>query len=143
LTSAGCLWCNQRWKGGKLMVRRYGLAGIILLTLVVTGCDRPLVIYNGCAGSLIRVVDGRGSVLAENLPYGNDTSVDVRGYSGSTVELLATGSEVGTGYPLGSVSTSRYIPRSGGWGGITGPSQLEPWRINSLHGGRGCQSPGR
>ncbi len=110
------------------MIRLFVLA---FTALVVSGCDRPLMIYNGCTGSWVRVHDGRGQLLVNRLEYGLETAVNVDGYQGSNISLLAVGFEPGTNRPLGSATTTRYIPRSG-WENSTGPSQLQPWEIRSL-----------
>ncbi|OHB14460.1 MAG: hypothetical protein A3G05_02580 [Candidatus Zambryskibacteria bacterium RIFCSPLOWO2_12_FULL_45_14] len=102
----------------------------LLLAVAVSGCARQLVIYNACDGSWVRVRDGRGNLLVDRLNYGLEATVDVRGYQGSTVEFLAAGFELGTNRPLGSATTSRSIPRSGG---PTGPSQIYPWEIRYLY----------
>ena|SRR3989344_6806583 len=105
---------------------------VILVALAVEGCAQPLVIYNGCNGSWVRVHDGRGQLLIDRLDYGLETTVDVDGYRGSTIQLLAAGFELKTNRPLGSATTSRHIPNSGG-GTIVGPSQLYAWQILNLY----------
>ena len=109
---------------------------LIVLAFVVvalSGCSaRPFVIYNGCKGSWVRVRDGRGDILVSRLDYGNETPVDLRkAYPGRLVELLAVGFSLRDGRPLGSASTSVYVPDYGG--PITGPSQLQPWEISYLY----------
>ncbi len=57
-------------------------------------------------------------------------------FAGYQIVLVATGYELGTNRPLGSVDTSRYVADSGG---PTSPRQIDPWTITWLPGG--C--PGR
>lgn len=105
---------------------------VILIALATGACSRDMMIYNGCNGSWVRVHDGRGNLLVDRLDYGLETTVDVRGYSGSIVEFLAAGFELRTNRPLGSATTSRHIPYSGG-GSAMGPSQIPPWEIIYLY----------
>ena len=113
----------------------------MLIAVAVSGCARQeLVIYNGCGRSWVRVRDGEGRLLVSRLDYGHETVVDLKGYQGSTVHLLAAGFEMGTDNVLGSDSTSRTIPRFGG--SPVGPSQINPWEIRYLYANVkevGCQ----
>lgn len=106
---------------------------LALTALAVSACDRPMMVYNGCNGSWVRIHDGRGRLLVSRLPYGQEAELDVQGYQGSSIELLAAGFELGTDRPLGSTRTTRSIPWSGGFGGnVAGPSQMQSWQISSL-----------
>lgn len=103
---------------------------VLLVALVASACERPLMVYNGCNGSWVRVHDGRGNLLVEKLVYGQERELDVRGYAGGNIELLAVGFDLNNNRPLGSATTSRYIPnRSGSYG----PTQMHPWEITSLY----------
>lgn len=104
---------------------------LMCVVLLSTGCERPFVIYNGCNGSWVRVVDGRGNLLVEHLNYGLESGVDVGGFAGGNIELLASGYDLQSNRPLGSATTSRYIPHSSG-GSPMSPSQLQPWQITYL-----------
>lgn len=108
------------------------VAFMVLTTSVTVACDRPMMVYNGCGGSWVRVHDGRGNLLIDRLNYGLESAVDVDGYEGSTIELLAAGFDLKTNKPLGSAVTSRSIPYSG-FGTMVGPSQIPPWQITSLY----------
>ncbi len=115
----------------------------IVVFAAMCGCERKrdLVVYNACAGSWVEVQDGRGRMLIPYLPFGQSAAVDISGYSGSRVELLALGFDLETNEPLGSANTSRYIQDTYG-SSITGPSQLDPWEIRHLRssgGSRGCR----
>lgn len=106
---------------------------VVVLLMVATGCTRTssLVIYNGCNGSWVRVHDGLGQSLVSRLDYGQEVAVDVEGYRGSTVQLLAAGFDLTTNRPLGSAVTTRHFPYNGGTV-VTGPSQVQSWQIMHL-----------
>lgn len=126
------------------MSRRFLAVVMVVAALALSSaCERrmDLVIYNACKGSWVTVVDGRGRELVRQLGYGQEAAVDVRGYSGTTIYLLATGYSLDGNRPLGSATDSRHIPRIYG-SSPTGPSQLQPWRITSLQStdrNGGCQ----
>ena len=108
------------------------LTTLLFLVMLTAACsNKPFVIYNGCKGSWLRVRDGRGTLLLERLEYGKEGVPDLEGQAGRNVELIALGFELGSDRPLGSATTSRYIPNSNS-GVITGPTQMQPWEVTSL-----------
>jgi len=109
----------------------------VVLALVVglAACATERVsVYNGCAGSYLRITDGRGHQLVERLEFGARVSIDLKGVSGEYNRLIlnADGFRVSDGRPLGA--TSRTFSASGR-GGSTAPETY--WNIQSLPGG--CQ----
>jgi hypothetical protein len=109
-------------------------AFLAILVLAGAGCgNRPFVVVNDCGGSWVQVLDGRGRVLAERIDFGRNATVDLGGLAGQRVELVAQGYDLVTNKPLGSVTTDRYIPTTGGM--FTGPDQIQPWQVNYLPGG--------
>ncbi len=106
---------------------------VLIALLALGGCagSRPFVIKNDCAGSWLVVVDGRGNVLADRLEFGAIQNVDLEGYGGETLYLLASGYDLATNRNLGTAETTRYVPNSNGT--PTYQQQVEPWIVNYLY----------
>ena len=108
---------------------------VVIVAVAMSGCSMifsppEMVISNSCNGSWLEVRDGEGKVIAPRIDYGQSQGIDAKWYSGATMYLVATGYEIGSNRPLGSASTSVYIPQSSG--GPTGPSQITPWQVMYL-----------
>lgn len=105
---------------------------LVLATLGLVGCASEKVsVYNGCAGSYLRLSDGSGHVLVSRLEYGGRAALELHGASGEYNQILvnADGFRVSDNRPLGA--TSRTFSQSGS--GITAPESA--WNIEWLPGG--------
>ncbi len=123
---------------------------LITLALIVAtgGCgafqsDEPFVINQACYGTWAHIRDGEGRVLADRLTFGQTRNVLLEGYRGQNLYLVAVFYNIDTNVQVGTLETSRSIPRYyGGGGSMSGPSsQVQPWVTDYINSPWNCRPP--
>jgi hypothetical protein len=106
---------------------------ILVAALLASGCfgQDHMSVYNGCAGSWMRITDGQNHVLNPRLEFGERMSVTYNRPAQNdynTRVLNADGFRMDNNRPLGAVSYNFTL--SGGTN-VTGPRENE-WNVSWL-----------